>query len=41
MKRKSERIEVAKMFFELGSTSFGGTAAHIAMMQEEAVTKRK
>jgi len=33
--------EIAKLFLRLGVTAFGGPAAHIAMMQEEAVTKRK
>lgn len=33
--------EIAKLFFRLGVTAFGGPAAHIAMMHGEAVTKRK
>ncbi|MCX6313605.1 MAG: chromate efflux transporter [Sphingobacteriales bacterium] len=33
--------EVAKLFFKLGVTAFGGPAAHIAMMQDEVVNKRK
>ena len=33
--------EVAWVFFKLGCFAFGGPAAHIAMMEEEVVTKRK
>nr|MBP8213725.1 chromate transporter [Saprospiraceae bacterium] len=33
--------EIAKLFFKLGVIGFGGPAAHIAMMQDEVVTKRK
>jgi chromate transporter len=33
--------EVAKLFLRLGVTAFGGPAAHIAMMQQEVVEKRK
>jgi chromate transporter len=32
--------EVAAVFFKLGVVAFGGPAAHIAMMEEEVVTKR-
>ena len=32
--------ELARLFLRLGATSFGGPAAHIAMMQDEVVRKR-
>ncbi len=33
--------ELARLFFTLGIVGFGGPAAHIAMMEEEVVQKRK
>lgn len=33
--------EVASVFFKLGCLAFGGPAAHIAMMEDEIVVKRK
>ena len=33
--------EVAKVFFKLGCIAFGGPAAHVAMMENEIVEKRK
>jgi len=33
-------IEVAALFFKLGAISFGGPAAHIALMEQEVVVKR-
>ncbi|NND62306.1 MAG: chromate efflux transporter [Flavobacteriaceae bacterium] len=33
--------EIAQVFFKLGCFAFGGPAAHIAMMEDEVVTKRK
>ncbi|MCB1022455.1 MAG: chromate efflux transporter [Bryobacterales bacterium] len=33
--------EVAWLFFRLGLTAFGGPAAHIAMMEDEFVTRRQ
>ena len=32
--------EVARLFLRLGATSFGGPAAHIALMEEEIVARR-
>jgi len=37
----SEIKQVTKLFLKLGFTAFGGPAAHIAMMQDEVVNKRK
>lgn len=41
MKEKGTLKEVASVFFKLGCIAFGGPAAHIAMMEEEVVNKRK
>ncbi len=32
--------EIARLFFKLGCLAFGGPAAHIALMEEEVVSKR-
>lgn len=34
-------LEIAQVFFKLGVIGFGGPAAHIAMMEEEIVTRRE
>lgn len=34
-------IEVAGLFLKLGTTAFGGPAAHIAMMEDEVVRRRQ
>ncbi|MFD1316625.1 chromate efflux transporter [Namhaeicola litoreus] len=39
--KKAELLEVAKLFLKLGAISFGGPAAHISMMEDEVVKKRK
>lgn len=40
MNTKNDLKELSIVFFKLGVTAFGGPAAHIAMMQQEVVTKR-
>lgn len=41
MNRNNELKILARVFTTLGVTAFGGPAAHIAMMQQEVVAKRK
>ncbi|MFA6277612.1 MAG: chromate efflux transporter [Pedobacter sp.] len=41
MEHKPDLKDIAKLFLKLGIIGFGGPAAHIAMMQDEVVTKRK
>jgi chromate transporter len=41
VKNKGNLLEVAQVFFKMGCIAFGGPAAHIAMMEEEVVNKRK
>lgn len=38
--RASSLGEIARLFFRLGATSFGGPAAHIALMEHEVVRRR-
>ena len=38
---KSSLSELAWLFLRLGTTAFGGPAAHIAMMEEEVVRRRR
>ena len=39
--KKTGLKEIALLFLKLGTTAFGGPAAHIAMMRHEVVIKRK
>jgi chromate transporter len=39
--QRSRLREVALLFLRLGFTAFGGPAAHVAMMEDEVVTRRK
>jgi chromate transporter len=39
--RTGELAEVAQTFLRLGTTAFGGPAAHLAMMEEEFVRRRE
>jgi chromate transporter len=41
VKEKSSLLEIASMFFKIGTIGFGGPAVTIGMMEEEAVHKRK
>jgi chromate transporter len=41
MSDREKLIDLAKLFLKLGTISFGGPAAHIAMMEDEVVRKRK
>lgn len=41
MEHKADLKDIACLFLKLGIIGFGGPAAHIALMQEEIVTKRK
>jgi chromate transporter len=41
MTNQQKLIEIAQVFLKLGLFAFGGPAAHIAMMEEEIVRKRK
>jgi chromate transporter len=38
--RRTPLIELAALFLKLGTTAFGGPAAHIAMMEDEVVRRR-
>jgi chromate transport protein ChrA len=37
----SKSLEVVRLFLKLGFTAFGGPAAHIAIMHDEVVKRRK
>jgi chromate transporter len=38
--RPTPLVEIARVFLKLGTTTFGGPAAHIAMMEDEVVRRR-
>ena len=38
---KTSLLELAALFLRLGATAFGGPAAHIAMMRDEVVVRRR
>src|SRR5512140_1945229 len=38
--RQASLVTLARLFLRLGTTAFGGPAAHIAMMEDEVVRRR-
>ncbi|MGO8991959.1 MAG: chromate transporter, partial [Polyangiaceae bacterium] len=40
-RHRSELLDVATVFLRLGLTAFGGPAAHIAIMENEVVERRR
>jgi chromate transporter len=38
--RRTRLYELARLFLRLGTTAFGGPAAHIALMEDEVVRRR-
>lgn len=40
-RRRQDLAEVAKLFLRLGASGFGGPAAHVGMMHDETVVRRK
>ncbi|RIK63843.1 chromate transporter, partial [candidate division KSB1 bacterium] len=41
MNDRTSLVELAQVFSKLGVIGFGGPAAHIAMMEEETVKRKK
>src|SRR6266513_2541689 len=40
MTERTPLTDIARLFLRLGTTAFGGPAAHIALMEEEVVRRR-
>jgi chromate transporter len=41
IRERSRLVELAGLFLRLGATAFGGPAAHVAMMHDEVVVRRR
>jgi len=39
-RKVADLLDVAGLFLKLGTTAFGGPAAHIALLEQEAVVRR-